>query len=66
MSLRLLRGQIMRSFYLQILDDMAVQRKRIQKKMQQTGKSMQLCVTTLPETLGSGSRKRTMRFNFQL
>ena len=44
-------------FYLQVLDDMAAQRKRIQKT-QQTGKSNAVvCVTTLPETLKLAAEK---------
>ena len=57
MSLRLLRGQNYEEFYLQILDDMAVQRKRIQKNAADRKVYAVVCVTTLPETLKLAAEK---------
>ena len=44
-------------FYLQILDDMAVQRKRIQKNAADRKVYAVVCVTTLPETLKLAAEK---------
>lgn len=44
-------------FYLQILDDMAVQRKRIQKNTADRKVYAVVCVTTLPETLKLAAEK---------
>ena len=44
-------------YYLQILDDMAVQRKRIQKNAADRKVYAVVCVTTLPETLKLAAEK---------
>ena len=53
-------------FYLQILDDMAVQRKRIQKNAADRKVYAVVCVTTLPETLKLAAEKEQCDSNFQV